>query len=363
MKSNSLFKLYIYIITYLTAAMKNDIFNAEQFIRIGEPIMQSEFNRILIRTGYSTEKAAKLAFVFTTNSLEGVYSHGVNRFPRFIKNTIEGFIVPDAVPELVHKSGCMEQWNGNLGPGPLNAEIASNRAIDLASVNSLGMVALANTNHWMRAGAYGWLAARRGFIFICWTNTCPNMPAWGGKDPRIGNNPMVIAVPYRNDAIVLDFAMSQFSYGKLETYRDAGKMLPFPGGYNNRGELTSDPAEILNSWRILPTGYWKGSSLSLMLDILAAVLSGGISVHEIKSCASENGLSQVFMAIDPGKLFNSTLIDGTIDNIINDLHHSVSAEEDSKVRYPGENTFSIREENLRSGIPVKKEIWEKILEL
>jgi len=334
-----------------------------EFIRVDSEKMQAEFIRILLKTRYSPEKAGRLASVFTTNSLEGVYSHGVNRFPKFIKNTIEGFIIPDATPELIHNSGCIEQWNGNLGPGPLNAEMATMRAIDLAIKNSMGMVAMANTNHWMRAGAYGWLAARKGFILICWTNTCPNMPAWGGKDPRIGNNPMVIAVPYRKDAIVLDFAMSQFSYGKLETFLDAGKMLPFPGGYNKSGELTSDPGEILNSWQILPTGYWKGASLSLMLDILASVLSGGFSVHEVKSCTSENRLSQVFIAIHPEKLFNFKLIDNAVDNIIKDLHNSVPAEEGSRVRYPGENISSIREENLKSGIPVKKEIWENIMKL
>lgn len=335
----------------------------EDQVRIPYDQMKAEFFRILLRLGFATERAYKCAEIFTVNSLEGVYSHGVNRFPRFVKNVREGYIKPEAVPSLVHRAGGIEQWNGNLGPGPLNAIFATDRATEVAAQNGIGLVSLANTNHWMRGGTYGWRAAMNGFVLICWTNTCPNMPAWGGKDPRIGNNPMVLAVPYRNDAIVLDFAMSQFSYGKLETYRDAGKMLPFPGGYDKKGELTSDPAEILNSWRILPTGYWKGSSLSLMLDILATVLSGGISVHEIKSCASENGLSQVFIAIDPGKLSNSRLIDDTIDRIIVDLHHSVPAEEDSKVRYPGENTFSIREENLRSGIPVKKEIWENILAL
>ncbi len=343
--------------------MKNNDFPDASYIRIDSSKMNSEFERILLNTGYSPERSARLASVFTTNSVEGVYSHGVNRFPRFIKNTREGFIYPDASPELVHSSGCIEQWNGNLGPGPLNAEMATNRAIDLAALNSMGMVSLANTNHWMRAGAYGWLAARKGFILICWTNTCPNMPAWGAKDPRVGNNPMVIAIPYHNDAIVLDFAMSQFSYGKLETFRDAGKMLPYNGGFNNRGELTTDPAEILNSWRILPTGYWKGSSLSLILDILATVLSGGRSVHEVKSCESESGISQVFIAIDPTKLFNHQIIDNSIDNIINDLHNSIPDEAGSTARYPGENILSIREENMRSGIPVKKSIWENILSL
>ena len=72
----------------------------------------------------------------------------------------------------------------------------------------------------------------RVLYFICWTNTCQNMPAWGASDPRIGNNPLVVSVPWNNEAIVLDFAMSQYSYGKLESYKRAGKQLPFPGGFN-----------------------------------------------------------------------------------------------------------------------------------
>lgn len=333
------------------------------YIRIDAVTMNAEFIRILLKSGYSTERAEKLASVFTLNSLEGVYSHGVNRFPRFVKNTVEQIIVPDASPTLSHISGCIEQWNGNLGPGPLNAFFASERVMQIAGENGMGMVSLANTNHWMRAGAYGWYTARKGFILMCWTNTCPNMPAWGGTDPKLGNNPMVIAIPFKDDAIVLDFAMSQFSYGKLENYRDSGTKLPFAGGYNISGQLTTDPAEILESWRILPTGYWKGSSLSLMLDILATVLSGGISVHDVKSCMSEYGVSQVFMAIDPKKLGNYASIDKSIQGIIDDLHSSVAADENSGVRYPGENIASIREVNQRDGIPVKKEIWEGITSL
>ena len=250
-------------------------------IRIPSDKMKSEFFRILMNLGFTEERAEKCAEIFTLNSLEGVYSHGVNRFPRFVKNIKEGYIKPDAVPSLVHRTGSLEQWNGNLGPGPLNALFATDRAMELAQENGIGLVALANTNHWMRGGTYGWQAARKGFVFICWTNTCANMPAWGAKDPRLGNNPFVIAVPYKNEAIVLDFAMSQFSYGKMESFRNEGKQLPYPGGFNNQGKLTTDPDEILETWRALPVGYWKGAGLSLLLDILATILSGGLSTHEI----------------------------------------------------------------------------------
>jgi len=325
--------------------------------------MKSEFIRILKKLGFKDDKAEKCAEIFTLNSLEGVYSHGVNRFPRFVKNTKDGFVVPDAIPTLVNRTGSLEQWNGNLGPGPLNASFATDRSIVLALENGIGMVALANTNHWMRAGTYGWQAAKKGFVFICWTNTCPNMPAWGAKDPRLGNNPFVIAVPYQNDAIVLDFAMSQFSYGKMETFSNEGKKLPFPGGFNKKDELTTDPGEILETWRPVPVGYWKGAGLSLMLDIMATILSGGISTHQVISCSSEYGVSQVFIAVNIKSLPNFPVIDNSIHGIIENLQNSIPENENTRIRYPGESVLKIRKENLKNGIPVDRNIWESILAL
>jgi 3-dehydro-L-gulonate 2-dehydrogenase len=334
-----------------------------QSIMISAEKMKSEFFRILTGLGFQAERAEKCAEIFMINSLEGVYSHGVNRFPRFVKNTRDGFIVPNAVPSIVSGVGSLEQWNGNLGPGPLNAVAATDRAVELAQVNGIGLVALANTNHWMRGGTYGWQAAGKGFVFIGWTNTCPNMPAWGAKDPRLGNNPFVMALPYKDEAIVLDFAMTQYAYGKIESYRNEGKKLPYPGGYNKENKLTTDPVEILESMRALPVGYWKGASFSLLLDILATILSGGLSTSQVKSCATEHSLSQVFIAIDLKCLQNFPAIENSVSQIIDDLQKSIPVDDTVKIRYPGENIVLVRNNNLRDGIPVNQGIWEKILSL
>src|SRR5664279_3161651 len=292
----------------------------ETIIRIPFEKLKSEFFRILLNIGFPEAKAEKCAEIFTMNSVDGVNSHGINRFPRFVKNTLEGFVKPEAVPSLVQSVGSLEQWDGKLAPGPLNATFATDRAMELASEKGIGMVALANKNHWMRGGTYGWQAAKKGFILICWTNTCPNMPAWGATDPRIGNNPFVIAVPYRDEAIVLDFAMSQYSYGKMELLKNEGNILQYPGGFNKQGKITNDPQEILESWRILPIGYWKGAGLSLLLDILATILSGGLATHQIRTCNSEHSVSQVFIAFNISKLYNFPTIDASINQIIDDLH-------------------------------------------
>jgi 3-dehydro-L-gulonate 2-dehydrogenase len=313
--------------------------NESKYIRIPYDKLKSEFFRILLKNGFAETRAEKCAEIFTMNCVDGVNSHGINRFPRFIRSVADGHINPDAVPTIIHKIGALEQWEGNLGPGPLNAAFATEMAMELANQHGIGMIALANTNHWMRGGTYGWQAAKKGFVFIGWTNTCPNMPAWGATDPRIGNNPFVVAVPYMKEAIVLDFAMSQYSYGKMESLKHEDRMLPFPGGYNKNGELTTDRGEILDSWRVLPVGYWKGAGMSLLLDISATILSGGLATHQIKSCAAEYSVSQVFIAIDIKKLHNFPAIDNSINQIIKDLHNSKPESPSVKIRYPEKMFF------------------------
>lgn len=323
--------------------------------------MKAEFHRILMSIGFSHNKADKCAETFTLNSVEGIYSHGVNRFPRFVKNTRDGYVKPDAEPELIHLFGSIEQWNGNLGPGILNAFFATERAMKIADAGGIGMVTLAKTNHWMRGGTYGWHAAKKGYVYIGWTNTEANMPVWGGIDKRLGNNPFVIAVPYKDEAIVLDMAMTQYSYGKMELYQQEGKELPYYGGYNKEGELTKKPGEVLESWRALPIGYWKGAAFSFLLDILATILSGGQATHEISKTKVEYGISQVFIAIKTDRLSNFPSIEAAIDGIISDYKQSIPAEKDIFIRYPGENIVKTRNTNLQNGIPVNKQIWDAIL--
>jgi 3-dehydro-L-gulonate 2-dehydrogenase len=332
-------------------------------IKVTPEDMHGEFLRILIKNGFTEEKAIRCAEVFTENSIDGVYTHGVNRFPRFIQYIKDKFVMIDAEPVCVSRFGGLEQWDGNLGAGPLNAILATDRVVELAKVHGIGCVALANTNHWMRGGLYGWKAAKKGCIFISWTNTIANMPAWGAIDAKLGNNPLVFALPHNDEAIVLDMAMSQYSYGALELYTTKKQLLPVQGGYDKNGKLTNDPDAILASQRVLPIGYWKGAGLSLLLDILAAILSGGNATGEITRRGPESAVSQVFIAIDPFCLFNYKSIASAIQQIIDDYHQSIPQNAGEKILYPGERVLETRKRNREQGIPVSKSIWEGIINL
>ena len=330
-------------------------------VRIPPAEMVREFKEILADQGYTEPGAGILAQTFTDNSLDGVYTHGVNRFSGFIQDVRQGLVDIHAKAECVHRAGGIEQWEGHRAAGILNALDAADRSIVLAREYGIGCVALAHTNHWMRGGTYGRKVAEEGLVFIGWTNTIANMPAWGAVDVRLGNNPLVIGVPYGKESVVLDMAMSQYSFGSLKLRKMKGETLPVPGGYDDAGTLSVDPEAIMKSGRVVPVGYWKGAALSLLLDILAAALSGGMAVNKITAQGEEYNLSQVFISIALQRLNNGEAISSMVDEIITDHNQSLVHENSPSVRYPGQNTRKIREENSRLGIPVINEVWDDIL--
>jgi len=226
-------------------------------------------------------------------------------------------------------------------------------------------VALNNTTHWMRGGTYGWQAADKGFIAICWTNTESCMPSWGAKSINIGNNPFIMAVPRKEGHVVLDMAMSQYSYGKLQVTRLKNERLPFPGGFDHEGNLTDVPGPIEETMRILPTGYWKGSGFAILLDIISALLSNGLSTAEIDKAGlgSCGRCNQVFIAINPLKISPQDFIDNVLNETIQQLKSTEPAIENGEIYYPGENSLKTRKENLEHGIPVDDGVWAKVREL
>ena len=327
--------------------------------------MQETVCRAFIRAGMPEEKAATCARIHTESSRDGVYSHGLNRVERFVEYLEKGWVDPLGEPQLVVAMGSMEVYDGQLGPGILNAISCMNRATEIAAENGMGMVSLRNTTHWMRGGAYGWQAAEKGFISMCWTNTESCMPAWGGRSSAIGNNPFIIGIPRAAGHVVLDMAMSQYSYGKLQVTRLAGQKLPYPGGFDDDGQLTDDPGTIEATRRILPMGYWKGSGFAVMLDLLSALFSGGLTTAGVdrKNLGSCGSCCQVFIAIDPLKINDQAFVDNALSETIQQLRDSVPATENGSINYPGERSIQTREENMRLGIPVDDGVWAKVKEL
>ncbi|HEX7318272.1 MAG TPA: 3-dehydro-L-gulonate 2-dehydrogenase [Pyrinomonadaceae bacterium] len=326
-------------------------------MRVTYEELQQTLLRVLLKVGFEQGRAELCARLFAETDRDGVYTHALNRFPRFMETIEKGIVDVSARPVRVEAHGALERWDGRSGAGNLNAYESMARAVELSRQHGVGCVALKNTNHWMRGGSYGWQAADAGALAFCWTNTLPNLPPWGSARPLLGNNPLVIAVPRSSGHVVLDMAMSQFSYGALAAYRSRGEQLPVDGGFDLEGDLTRDPGAIEESGRPLPIGFWKGSGLALLLDMAAALLSGGLATHQIPpDPLLETHISQLFLAFDLATLGGTETASHIADDIIGNLH----TQGGDGVRYPGERTLQIRRENTDKGIPVDPQVWQQV---
>lgn len=332
-------------------------------LRIEFDKMKQTLHQLFLKYEFSDEKATFLARIYSESTLDGINSHGINRVPLFIEYVENGSVKIHTEAQKIGSFGNLERWDGKLGPGIINATKCTNRGIELAKDHGIGLVALRNTNHWMRGGTYGWQAADAGCISILFTNTTPNMPAWGGRESRIGNNPFIVSIPREEGHVVLDMAISQFAFGKINDYKLKGKKLPYPGGWDEYDELTNDPEKILVKQRGLPIGYWKGSAFSMILDMLVTLLSAGDSTFKIGQNEYESGISQVYICIDPKVFGDGDLQKRLLQEIINYTHDVEPMHPGERTYYPGERTLATRAKNLKEGIPVSEVVWEKVLEL
>ncbi|MBR1672044.1 MAG: 3-dehydro-L-gulonate 2-dehydrogenase [Fretibacterium sp.] len=331
-------------------------------IRVSFSEMKETAKKAFLNLGLTEEQAEACAAIHTASSADGVESHGMNRIPRFAVYVRKGWINIKGTPQLIGARGAAENYDGQRGIGVLNALFCADRAVELAKAHGIGLVALKNTTHWMRGGTYAWRTAEAGFIGINWINTESCMPMWGSDVKSVGNNPFCLAIPREDGEIVVDMAMSQYAYGKLGVYRLAGKQLPYPGGFDKDGNLTSDPGAIEESMRILPAGYWKGSSLAIALDLAAAAIANGfcgIDMDE-EGKGSCTGCNQIFIAIDPylfgdrektQEMFNRRVAAADAAHPIDPRH---------PVRCPGENTLERRRQSQAEGVLVDEAIWAQV---
>lgn len=332
-------------------------------LRIPYETVLETVKKALLNSGLSQEKAQICAEIHTQSSADGVESHGLNRVPRFVDYVQKGLIHPEGEPELIGGKGAVENYDGHLGIGITNALFCADRAMELAKEHGIGCVALKNSTHWMRGGTYAWKMAEAGFMGISWINTESCMPLWGSDEPGVGNNPFCIAIPREDGPIILDMAMSQYAYGKLGVYRLAGKKLPFPGGFDQEGNLTDDPGAIEESRRILPTGYWKGSGMAIALDLAAALMANGFSGLDMDEAdnGSCTGCCQIFIAYDPYLFGSKEEIQTMLNRRVAAAGASHPEKEGAHVTCPGERTYATRERSMKEGVTVDESIWQQVV--
>jgi len=237
-------------------------------------------------------------------------------------------------------------------------------AIEKAKKFGLGMVLVRNSNHYGAAALYARMAAEEGMIGISTTNVIPNIGMKGNVKPSTGNNPIALAAPLEGDfPFVLDISLSEVAGGKLLLAAKKGDKIPTNWAVTKEGKETDDPKEGFAGF-LLPIGMHKGFGLSLFIDLITGVLSGGPFLHGLKSMykhADEPSLtSHLFIVINPSVYISKEDYKERIIEWAGMVHGTPMVEPQAKQVIPGELEYKKELERREQGIPFPVELIHDI---
>ena len=273
---------------------------------------------MLTQLDVPNEEASIVAEVTLDADLKGFSSHGLGRFPQYVKGLEVGNIKPKSEIVVEKDSPATALINGNHGFGHVITYRAMEMAIKKARETGIGLVGIHNSNHFGVAGYYSDMAIMEDLIGIVIANTEPAVAPIGGKEPILGTNPLAIGIPSGSHYVSVDMATSASARGKLLEAKRRGEMIPENVALDAEGRPTIDPREALRG-SILPFGAHKGYALAFMIEIMAGPLvnaSYGKAVTGTANPEVECTKGDLVAAIDPSKFVDMEDFKKDVDDFI-----------------------------------------------
>lgn len=343
----------------------------ENYVRVSRDGLFSFIVRVLTKLGVSKEDAKIVADNLIMADLRGIESHGVQRLKRYVDGILSGGINLKPNIRIVREGPSYALIDGDEGLGQVVGYKAMKLAIEKAKKSGIGVVVVRNSNHYGIAGYYALMAAEEGMIGISMTNSRPLVAPTGGVERFLGTNPISIAAPTKGKPFLLDMATSVVPIGKLEVYRRKGKPIPKGWAIDSEGNITTDVEEVFNGGALLPLGGFgelfgghKGYGLSLMVDILAGILSGGTWSRHVKNTSEKHSeVDHFFMAINIEAFVPLEEFMEKMGRMIEELKSSRKHRDFEKIWIHGEKGFLTMETRLKVGIPIHKKVLEELNEI
>ncbi|NCE89421.1 Ldh family oxidoreductase [Pseudomonas sp. L13] len=305
---------------------------AETLARLIETIFQS--------LGVDRADAACTAQSLVNADLEGIPSHGAALVPMYVQRIKAGSISVDGQPSIVEDHGAMVIMTAANTLGQLSAQTAVELAIERARLYGISIVAVRDACHFGTAAYWSKKFAQAGLVGFSFSNTRPLMPAPGGAQALVGNNPMAIAFPSATgEALVVDMAMSATAMGKIRIAQAQGKSIPEGWATDAEGRATTNASEAINGM-LLPAAGPKGFGLAVAVDLLCGALSGGgvgAAVRPLYGDPSEPyNCSHAFIAIDASRIAGGDGIGPQVAEFAQSIRDSRRASGTETIYAPGD---------------------------
>ncbi len=327
--------------------------------------------RILQGAGASEDEARIVARELAGANLVGHDSHGILRLKQYVDYIEQGYIRPGADVKVVVNAPSIAVLDGGGNFGQVVAARALEIAIPRVRECGTFTVLCRECNHVGRLGSYTYQAARQG-LFAMMAVNAPGpggVVPWGGLDRKLGTNPISMAVPWEDEAIVLDMTTSATAEGKVRVALQKGEQIPQGWVIDHDGNPTTNPADLYGNAEqgvepgaILPLGGplgFKGYGLSVMLDVVCGILSGaGIARTDVPP-----GTNGVWLyLIDVEKLTTGEQYGAVVEQYVNYIKSSRKSPGTEEILMPGEVELRRQEDRRKQGIEVPDATWQQTLD-
>ena len=335
--------------------------------RVGPAALERFLKELFRKLGMTPENSACCAADLVLTNLWGIDSHGVLRLPVYADRLSGKVVTANPQIRTIACREAFEVMDGDSGMGFLVGHHAMGRAMELGGRYGIGAVAARNSNHFGAAALYAKQATDAGLLGLAMTNVKPNLVVSGGSEPITGNNPLAFGAPTRlGFPFLLDISMSSVAGGKLLLAIEKGERIPFGWATDRKGRPTEDPSVGFNGF-LLPLGGHKGFGLSLMIDVLCGVLSGGAFQHQLKSMyaapGEPSGTCHLMIAIDPSVYLDREAFLDRMDAFYETIKVSPTWDHEARMLIPGELEYETLTRRQTEGIPVPSSLMAKFAEL
>lgn len=302
----------------------------------------------LAASGASAAVAARTAAALVHAEADGQPGHGLSRVPSYALQVRAGKVDGRAVPRLSRASPSLVRVDACFGFAYPAIDLAIDELLRMVPETAIAAAAIHRSHHFGQAGAHVERLAASGLVALLFGNTPQAMAFWGGSEARTGTNPIAFAAPLPGGRppLVVDLALSVAARGKIVAARDAGRAIPAGWALDCNGNTTTDPAAALTG-TLRPIGESKGAALALMVEVLAAALTGSSFGWEASSMFDDRGgppdVGQLLLAIDPGPLSGGRYL-----SRMGTMLEAIAA--DPGTRLPGDRRLACREQAARHGL-------------
>lgn len=340
----------------------------ENYVRVSKDELFSFVVKVLMKLGVPRGDSEIVADNLIMADLRGIESHGVQRLKRYVDGILSGGINLKPKVRIVREGLSYALLDGDGGLGQVVGYKAMKLAIEKAKESGVGVAVVRNSNHYGIAGYYALMAAEVGMIGISMTNSRPLVAPTGGVERFLGTNPIALAAPTKDKPFLLDMATSVVPIGKLEVYRRKGKPIPEGWAIDGEGNITTDVERVFNGGALLPLGGFgelfgghKGYGLSVMVDILAGILSGGTWSRHVKNTSEKHSeVDHFFMAINIEAFVPLEEFKEKMSRMIEELKSSKRHRDFDRIWIHGEKGFLTMETRLKVGIPIYRKVLEEL---